>query len=108
MRLVLRGDLEGEDREAHPVQLPPPDRFHDPLREYRAPSTTPVPAATSTGTVPKFDGRGRLDVVVVVPTPDEYGVVRAFGVYDAATVFGGLRLEGRGGREIHGCTRKNE
>ena len=40
----------------------------------------PVPAATRTGTVPKFVGRGRVDVVVEVGDPDEYGVVRALGV----------------------------
>jgi hypothetical protein len=108
MRLVLRSDLEGEDREAHPAKPPPPDRFHEPLREYRAPITTPVPAATSTGMVPKFVGRGRVLAVVVGGEPDEYGVGRDFGVYEAATVVGGFTVAERGGREIHGWTRKNE
>ena len=70
----------------------------------------PVPAATRTGTVPKFVGRGREDEAddVDAGDPDEYGVVRALGVYEAATVVGGFALAGRGGRETHGCTKKKE
>jgi len=59
--------------------------------------------------VPKFVGRGRLEVEVdVLPVPDEYDVVRGLGVYEAATVVGGLTVAVRGGLEIHGCTMKNE
>jgi len=59
--------------------------------------------------VPKFVGRGRLEVEVdVLPVPDEYDVVRGLGVYEAATVVGGLTVAVRGGLVTHGCTMKNE
>ena len=56
--LEPRRDLEGEERVAHQPPNPPEERFHEPLREYRAPRMTPVPTAMTTGTVAKLVGRG--------------------------------------------------
>ena len=55
---------------------------------------TPVPTRMTTGTVPKLVGRGFVRRPLLAGLPDEYGVLRAWGVkllpgFDAGRVVAG-------------------